>query len=254
MTNPTPIQWVVFDAVGTLIFADPPVHMAYHRIGRKHGSSITPPEASRRFRKAISTRPGDLATSPESERQFWRSLVGEILTDVADPDSCFEDLWRHFAAPGSWAVFADVEETFEALKSRGLKIAIASNFDERLHPVCDGHPLLQDIKIRFISSELGWKKPSPRFFAVVADKLQSPPASILMIGDDQANDVIPARDAGFQAHLIDRSASPVKNALKTLTDLPARLTSDLSSLTPSSPLAASTQAPQRPASARTGEA
>ncbi len=223
MTTPAPIRCVLFDAVGTLIFGDPPPHMAYHRIGRRFGSSITPPEASRRFKTAMAAAPRDLETSPAREREFWQSLVAEVLPDVSDQDACFQELWNHFANPSCWAVYADVEETFQTLRDRQIKIAIASNFDERLHSVCDGHAELKDVTARFVSSELGWKKPARQFFQSIAARLELDPASILMIGDDPAADIEAARSAGLQARLIDRSAQPAEDSLTTLTALLERL-------------------------------
>ena len=220
MTNPTFIKWVVFDAVGTLIFADPPAHMAYHRIGQRHGSSITPPQAAQRFREAGAAAPQALQTSPAREREFWQSLVSIVLPDVVDQEACFDDLWQHFAAPTSWGVYADVEETLELLQSRGIQVAIASNFDERLHAVCEGHPELRGIATRFISSEVGWKKPSGEFFAAIIHRLAVNPEQILMVGDDDAADIKSALAAGLRALHINRSGTPTGHSITTLTELP----------------------------------
>ncbi|QDT56678.1 Phosphatase [Caulifigura coniformis] len=223
MTAPVAIQWVVFDAVGTLIFADPPVHMAYHRIGRKSGSEITPPLASQRFKEAITARPATLETSAQQELEFWKSLVAKVLPDANHPEGCFQRLWEHFAAPSSWGVYADVEETLDDLKSRGIQVAIASNFDHRLHTVMNGHRELKSITRRFISSEIGWKKPSPRFFEAIVKDLDAAPSSILMIGDTLADDVHPARTAGLQALHVNRTAEPIEGSLATLSDLSSHL-------------------------------
>jgi putative hydrolase of the HAD superfamily len=216
------IEWVVFDAVGTLFFADPPVHMAYHRIGRKYGSTITPELALKRFREAFVRPSDDLRTSPEREREFWKSLVAQVLPDVQNADACFNDLWEHFTKPSSWFLYLDFEETSEQLRSRGLKLAIASNFDERLHPVCDGHADLCAIDKRFVSSEIGWKKPAREFFEAVIQGCGVPASKILFVGDDLHVDILPARHAGMHALLIDRSQSGGEG-LESLTDLLAKL-------------------------------
>ena len=223
MTNPSPIEWVVFDAVGTIIFADPPIHMAYHRVGRKYGSQITPPLASQRFKEAMAEEPKSLETSAQREVEFWKSLVSRVLPDTNHPEGCFQGLWEHFASPSSWGVYADVEETLDELKARGIQVAVASNFDHRLHTVMNGHRELKPITKRFISSELGWKKPSPRFFEAIAKDLGVPAHSILMVGDTLADDIDPARAAGLQAVHINRATEPAEGAVGTLTDLAARL-------------------------------
>jgi len=223
MTDPSAIQWVVFDAVGTLIFADPPVHMAYHRVGRKSGSEITPPLACQRFKEAMASRPATLETSSQMELEFWKSLVAKVLPDANHQEGCFQRLWEHFASPTSWAVFADVEETLDELKARGIQVAVASNFDHRLHSVMNGHRELKPIVKRFISSEIGWKKPSPKFFEAIVKDLGAAPSSILMIGDTLADDVHPALTAELQALHINRTAESVEGSLTTLSDLASRL-------------------------------
>jgi len=219
MTDASSIRWVVFDAVGTLIFADPPVHMAYHRIGRKSGSEITPPLASQRFKEALAARPATLETSPRLELEFWKSLVAKVLPDANHPEGCFQRLWEHFAAPTSWGVFADVEETLDELKARGIQVAVASNFDHRLNTVMNGHRELKPIARRFISSEIGWKKPSSRFFDAIIKELGVPAESILMVGDTPADDIAPARAAGLQALHINRSGEPIQGSIQALPEI-----------------------------------
>jgi putative hydrolase of the HAD superfamily len=223
MTSPSSIEWVVFDAVGTLIFADPPIHMAYHRIGRKYGSSITPAAASQRFKEAFGQQSTSLETNPQRELEFWKSLVNQVLPDASHPEAIFQGLWEHFAAPGSWGVYADVEETLEALRGRGIQVAIASNFDHRLHSVMNGHRELKPIARRFISSEIGWKKPAPGFFEAVIRQLDVPAEQILMVGDDLQADVLGARSSGLQSLLLHRSSDPPEGSITTLVDLFASL-------------------------------
>jgi putative hydrolase of the HAD superfamily len=219
------VRWVVFDAVGTVIFADPPVHMAYHRIGRKHGSSVTPEEALRRFRQALAARAAttasgnELATNEDSERQFWRDVVATVLPDVSSFDACFDELFSHFANPRSWGCFVDVTEAIEILQSRGIQIALASNFDARLHAVIDGLSELADVRTRIVSTEVGWKKPSRQFFDSVISRCGVLADQILMIGDDRKDDVDAARAAGLRALHLDRSHRAEGNSIATLDEL-----------------------------------
>jgi putative hydrolase of the HAD superfamily len=219
------VRWVVFDAVGTVIFADPPVHMAYHRIGRKHGSSITPEDASRRFRQAFADRAatisasGDFATNEDRERQFWRDVVSTVLPDVPSPDACFDELYTHFARPASWGCYVDVADAIEVLRSRKIDVAIASNFDSRLHSVIDGLPDLAEVRTRMISTEVGCKKPSRQFFDAVVSRCGVPANEILMIGDDIKDDIEAARSAGLHAIHLDRSQRSGAESISTLEEL-----------------------------------
>lgn len=218
------VLWVVFDAVGTVIFADPPIHMAYHRIGRKHGSAVTPEEALRRFREAFQSRsaPGNgiLTTNEDRERAFWWEVVEAVLPDVTDKQTCFDELHAYFARPTAWGCFVDVADTLAALHALGLKLAMASNFDVRLHSVVDGHPELASVQTRVISTEVGFKKPSPDFFRALIDRCGAEPHEILMIGDDWNDDIVAARSVGLQAIHLDRSGRGEKEAITTLEELP----------------------------------
>lgn len=205
-----PIRWVVFDAVGTLIFATPGVSQAYHRIGRRHGSQLTEQEVALRFRTAFSESEsqdedgGREQTSEATEEARWRRIVAQVLSDVTPPDACFDDLFRHFGQPAAWACFDDVEPALVNLARRGLQFAMASNFDARLHSVCDGLAELASIRHRIVSSELGFRKPSSSFYDALLRQIDASPDEVLMVGDDLVNDVRGAEVAGMRAVLIDR--------------------------------------------------
>jgi putative hydrolase of the HAD superfamily len=233
-------HWIAFDAVGTLIFADPPVHLAYYRSGRRYGSQLRPEEVRRRFQEAFSRRGRLAAASGEpmgnavsseasapvasacteaSEREFWRSVVADVLPDVTDAEACFEELFAHFARPQSWQVFADVEETLAEARQRGIRLAIASNFDARLHAVCDGLPELGLIERRCVSSEIGHRKPEPAFFQRLLRECGCAASELLVIGDEFETDVAAARSMGIRALHLDRSAAGDDGQLSSLTEL-----------------------------------
>lgn len=233
---PQPI-WIAFDAVGTLLFADPPVHLAYYRIGKKHGSAARPDEVLHRFRSAFARRTevaaGDLDTAvaegapmsggggEERERQFWRTVVADVLPDVRDAEACFEELFAHFAQPGAWQCFADVEETLQEARRRGLRLAIASNFDARLHALCDGHPPLTMIERRLISSEVGARKPQAEFYRALLAACGCAPEELLFVGDDPENDVDAPARLGIRAVHLDRTGK-TPGAMRSLVDLWSR--------------------------------
>lgn len=209
-------QWIVFDAVGTLIQPNPTVAGAYHAVGTKYGTQLSVPEISQRFRTAFRQSETDLfpggpppgmswRTSDAIEVARWNWIVRQVVPDVSDIDACFRELWDHFARPSSWMIFDDVGETLRGLKRAGYRLAIASNFDSRLHSVCDGHVDLQPIERRFVSSETGFRKPSPDFFDAVINRLECPSNQILMVGDDAEHDVNAPAARGMRALLIDRS-------------------------------------------------
>lgn len=201
-------KWVAFDAVGTLIEPTPSVAVVYASIGNRYGAQLSEDEVRQRFHQLFSARQFDLETDEQTELNFWREIVVGVLADAGQNECCFQELYAHFARPESWSVNADVVEMFEALQQRGIQIAVASNFDHRLHAVIDGYPELSPILHRHISAEIGWRKPSPAFFELLWKNCGCLPEEIMMVGDDLNNDVIAARNAGVASvHYVPTIAS-----------------------------------------------
>lgn len=210
------IRWVVFDAVGTLIYPTPDVATAYHRVGSVHGSRLSRDQVRDRFRTAFrqtetSDRSGaaGMTTCEADEVARWKQVVADVFDDLsADAaDECFRELFDHFARPSAWACFDDVAPTIAALRDRGLRIVIASNFDRRLHPVCDGLPPLDEIAVRVVSSEVGFNKPSPGFYEAALRLIDTSADEVIVVGDDAVNDVQGAEQAGIRGVLIDRGGT-----------------------------------------------
>jgi putative hydrolase of the HAD superfamily len=210
----TDVRWVLFDAVGTLLYPDPPVALVYGEAGRRFGSRLEPDEIGRRFRAelAVEMGPADsFARSPTSEANElarWSRIVAAVFHELsaADLDDLFQSLWHHFAHPQHWQLYEDVSPAIHRLKESGLRLGIASNFDARLIEIASAKPALASCERVFISSQVGFVKPDPRFFATVSSQLEVSPSQILLVGDDELADVQGARAAGWQALWLDRGA------------------------------------------------
>src|SRR5262245_15002966 len=203
------IRAVFFDAVETLIVPDPPVAQVYAEAGRRHGVSLSLGEISSRFRiafreeeQADAVRGGP--TSEERERQRWKEIVGRVFPEHSD--SVFGDLYEHFAMSRAWKTTEGAAKTLRGLAERGLILGLASNFDHRLHAIAAGLPELAAIKHRIISAEVGWLKPSPKFFDAVIHAAGCKPEQIMFVGDQRINDYTGANAAGMQGVLLDASA------------------------------------------------
>lgn len=214
------IRCVAFDAVGTLIEAEPSVADVYTDIGRRHGSRLNREHVLQRFVVAFelcaeSDRKkgaAGLLTSEEREWARWRWIVGEIFSEIDDVNvvgRIFEELFTHFGQPESWRCFRDVGAAVATIEEFGLPMVIASNFDHRLHGICQGLIAVQRARAVLVSSEVGWKKPAPEFYSALIAECGCRPDEVLMVGDDRVNDFEGARASGLQAVLLDRSAENV---------------------------------------------
>jgi putative hydrolase of the HAD superfamily len=198
------VRAVVFDAVGTLIYADPPVAAAYCRAGQRHGSSLSANEIADRFGAAMEQHFGDEHSNERMERQRWSRVVADVFVDLEDATPVFEELWHHFANHRHWAIYDDVFDVWNELESRGLVVAIASNFDQRLLDIASHLTPLDRARSIYVSSQLGYAKPHRKFFSAIEQSLQFAPPELLLVGDDRDKDYEGARRAGWNSLLLDR--------------------------------------------------
>ncbi|WP_373974142.1 HAD family hydrolase [Chitinibacter sp. SCUT-21] len=102
----------------------------------------------------------------------------------------------------SIACFADVADTFAALRQRGCRIAICSNLAQSYGArVMD---LLPDADVYAMSYQLGHIKPEPQIYQYVLDKLKLAAGDCIFIGDSAYADRDGAKTMGMDGRLLDR--------------------------------------------------
>ena len=206
---PANVRAIFFDAVGTLILPDPAAAVVYCQVGRQHGSKYDLDQIDPRFRAAFqkeeeADRADGWRTSEERERRRWQHIVAQVLDDVSDPEACFAKLYEHFSQPGGWRLETEVATVLQELAGRGFVLGMASNYDRRLRSVIASLPGLSPLQHLVISSEVGWRKPAPRFFAALCAATGLSAGEIFYVGDDPENDYQGAIDAGLQTVLLNR--------------------------------------------------
>jgi putative hydrolase of the HAD superfamily len=221
------IRAVYFDAVGTLIHPEPLAGNVYYEVGQRHGSRrYSRVTIFRRFSKAFRKqeeidRKNGWTTSERRERERWQSIVAEVLDDVTDPETCFAELYEHFAKPESCKCDPAAQDVVAELRRRGLLLGVASNYDHRLHTVVAGLAPLRGIQHLLISSEVGWRKPAPAFFEALVRQAGVSPEEILLVGDDRVNDYDGALAAGLSAVLLNATpGAQTSGVIANLNDLP----------------------------------
>lgn len=190
---------------------EPSVSGAYTLVAARHGVRLEQAEVERRFRRAfarqdeIDQRERDNRTDQLREIERWRGIVNDVFGERPQTEAIFADLWDHFADPANWRLFDDVADVWQRLTAAGLKLGVASNFDDRLAGVCRGLPPLDSDPHLFVSSQVGCRKPGRGFFTAIETTLRLRPDELLLVGDDVTNDFEAAKAAGWQAVLLDRS-------------------------------------------------
>lgn len=208
---PARVRAIYFDAVGTVLHPQPSAGAVYAEIGQRFGTALAPGEIHRRFVAAfraeeeVDARVGH-RTDEARELQRWRNIVESVLDDVLDREGCFDALYDHFARATAWVADPAAAPVLESLRRTGYQVGLATNFDHRLRSVLAGLPALAEVQHVVISSEVGWKKPAPPFFARLGEQCGLAPEEILLVGDDWDNDYRGARAAGLHARLLDPSS------------------------------------------------
>ena len=203
------IHAVFFDAVGTLLFPQPPAPEVYRLIAEKQGVELPFEAVRERFHTAYRLEEAaDLAngwtTSEERERERWHKIVAFTLHSLPDPEAGFFDLYEHFAQPTSWRLHEDAERVFASLQQRGVKLGLGTNFDSRVHRAIEGISTMAPLYGRVVvSSAVGFRKPAKEFFDEVVRVAGCEANEVLFVGDDLQNDYEGARAAGLEAVLFD---------------------------------------------------
>lgn len=153
-------------------------------------------------------------------------------------DLAVEDAKRQAAGKG-YAIeprdlYPDALPTLAALKARGLKIGIAGNQPEGAEAALSQAGVMAD----YLASSARWgvEKPSPHFFARIAETAGLPPSQIAYVGDRLDNDVLPSCEAGMFAVFLVRGPWGILHARRAekarasliidrLSDLPVGLDS-----------------------------
>jgi putative hydrolase of the HAD superfamily len=109
---------------------------------------------------------------------------------------------RHaYVEPGAWQLFDDTLPALEALSRQGWSHVLLTNHVPELPDLLDRLNLSAHFAQVFNSAQTGYEKPNPKAFRVVMDWL-GPGASVLMVGDSFAADILGAREAGLPSVLV----------------------------------------------------
>ncbi|MCW5892908.1 MAG: HAD-IA family hydrolase [bacterium] len=206
-----PLRAVTLDAGGTLIAPAEPVGVTYARVAAAHGIVAEATLLERGFRDAFAGAPplafpGLAGTACRAaERAWWRAVVAHAFgAAAAEPgfEPAFAALFAHYAHGDAWRVLPGAVATLAALRARGLRLAVVSNFDARLHRVLADLGLAAAVERVLASTEVGSAKPSAGIFTAACAALGVEAGDVLHVGDAPCEDAAGARAAGLRAVLV----------------------------------------------------
>jgi putative hydrolase of the HAD superfamily len=219
---------VLLDAFGTLVSMERPAPRLRAELARRTGLDVSPEAAEAAFRAEIAfylehhlegRDPGSL----EGLRDRCAAIVGDSL-DVSglEPETVREAMLaaiRFEAQP-------DAPGALRALRARGIRLVVASNWDCSLGRVLADAGLLDLLDGVVSSAVAGAAKPDPAIFEAALEVAATEREAAVHVGDSPSQDVAGARAAGVSAILLDRQGDAVAAdvpVVRRLDELPSLL-------------------------------
>lgn len=238
---------VSLDATGTLFRVRGSVGEAYARAAEAFGvHGLRPASLTRGFFAAWrdhNVRHPNFGHGTElSSYNWWSSLFGATLAHARPELShseefaadvfpkLFDQVWHDFTRAEAWEVFPETEPVIKTLRSNGIKVAVVSNFDERLPLLLKNLGLDHLFDVVLPSCYAGVAKPDPDIFYQALRKANVEGSEAVHVGDDYKKDYRGAKDAGLsRAFLMCRDAVALEKAAQVP---PADILHNLSDLLP----------------------
>ncbi len=217
------IKVIFFDVGGTLIRPYPSVGAIYSNVAKRHGINESAERLEQKFKDAWRS---EKSTRSKVTKEWWKQVVNVVFAEhkFDEPDAFFEDIYKEFEKKEVWQVFDDVLVTLNELKKRNIRLAVASNWDERLPALLTTLGLAPFFEAQFVSFHVGFAKPDRRFFDIALKTMNVDPLEAFHVGDDEKEDIEGAQTVGMRAYQIDRSRKPVNSRqLVSLTEILARI-------------------------------
>ena len=161
------------------------------------------------------------------EDGYWRRFVqravelavGELIGDRL-ADAGLKKLQHRFGSVDAWRVFEDALPALEALRQRGARLAVVSNWDSRLPDVLKALSLDGWFETVVVSHFEGVEKPDAVIFERALERIGADAGDALHVGDSPELDGAGATAAGVDWVWVDRHNADNDKAIPDLSRLP----------------------------------
>ena len=188
MPGPAQLDAVTFDANGTLLRLIDPVP-ALRDLLRAHGADLSAEDVASAFAEEARYYSDHCVTGRDDESltALRRDCLG-VLLEAARAHLEPEPLLEGYANAFSFEILPDVPEVLRKLRSRGLVLAVVSNWDVSMHARLGELGLAGLVDVAVASSDAGASKPDPEIFEHTLGLIGVSPARALHVGDSPADE------------------------------------------------------------------
>lgn len=216
---------VTFDATNTLIRVISSVGQQYTHISGLYGVNADSQAMNVAFKNAWHQMNAEFPNYGSSQgmtsRQWWRRIVTQSLCSVCAKqkptmstiEQISDHLYLHFCTNKGWEVIPGTHEALSLLKEKGLKLAVISNYDERLSKVLLNLALIHYFDFIVVSAIEKVAKPDARIFHRALQLGSVNAAETIHVGDDATNDYFGARKAGLNSLLLCKAKDKIPSGV-----------------------------------------
>jgi putative hydrolase of the HAD superfamily len=200
------IRAVTLDVGHTLLRGVPSWFDIWTREMAAYGRRVHREELQRAYARATDAM---ASRAPENEpRASWRAFNHEMILALGidgDPRQAADRIAGAFlSVRAEFVPFDDVLEVLDAMRARGLRLAVVSNWESGLDKTLARSGLGRYFEAVVASADVRAAKPDPRIFEAALRHLGIPPSGAVHVGDSYEADVAGARAAGLHPVLLDR--------------------------------------------------
>jgi putative hydrolase of the HAD superfamily len=213
---------VLLDAFGTLVHLDAPEAALRRELRRRTGLNVSEAEAAVALRAEIAYYRShhDEGRDPAGLAALRRRCAEVLRANLpAALDAPLDEVLAALLAALRFVAFPEVPGALRALRARGARLVVVSNWDVSLGAALDAaglSPLLDGI---VSSAEVGVRKPHVDIFTRALELAGAAPAQALHVGDSVSYDVAGARAAGIEPVLVVRGEAPAPSHVRTVRGL-----------------------------------
>ncbi len=229
---------VLLDAMGTLLALDDPAGALVKALRERHGLELSLEQAGHALAAEIAYYRDhhDEGVDAASLGDLRLRCALVLRTALPAPARALPDeaLVAALLAALRFRPYADALPALTALRARGLRLAVVSNWDCSLPQVLGALGLAEHVDAVITSAQTGAAKPAPAIFAAALARLGVAAEDAVHVGDSPGHDVTGARASGLRAILLRRdggsacapSTPPDVAVIDSLDALPALLSGE----------------------------
>lgn len=222
-TEPKAPRAILLDALDTLVHFEHPAPHLQVELRERIGLEVTDDEARAAIRAEVRHYRANLHVGRDAD-----SLAGlrrECATTMLDhlpPGARAADLGvitDALVASIRFQPFPEVMQTLRALRERGLRLVVLSNWDVSLHAMLEHTGIAELVDGAVSSAEHGVAKPDPAIFEHALALAGASAEEAWHVGDSPEADVAGAEAAGVSPVLVWRGDAPPVTGARVITDL-----------------------------------